>query len=192
MTRGHVLVIGLLVLGGCGDDDDDQVVQDLAIAAAADLTGAAPADMTGAAPADMTAGGDATTGSATRGATLTGADEVPPVNTVYTGTSTVVVNEARTEIAVTVTHTIPVGTTTAAHIHIGPPGVSGPIIFPLAAGAVATPLNMTLTAANLTPQAGAMTFAEAVNAILAGQTYVNVHSMTWPNGEIRGQLVEPQ
>jgi hypothetical protein len=43
-----------------------------------------------------------------------------------------------------------------------------------------------LTAADL--QAGAPTFADAVAAILRGDTYINVHTSLNPSGEIRGQV----
>ena len=47
-----------------------------------------------------------------------------------------------------------------------------------------------VTAADLQPQpaAGVTTFADAVQAILSGRTYINVHTQQNPNGEIRGQL----
>ena len=47
-----------------------------------------------------------------------------------------------------------------------------------------------LTAANLLPDPadGINTFAEAVNAIEAGQTYFNIHTVANPGGEIAGQI----
>ena len=50
----------------------------------------------------------------------------------------------------------------------------------------------TATAANVTGPANQGIdpgdFADAVEAILTGQTYANVHSTLFPNGEIRGQV----
>jgi CHRD domain/PEP-CTERM motif len=48
----------------------------------------------------------------------------------------------------------------------------------------------TLTSASLLPDPadGINTFAEAVNAIEAGQTYFNIHTVAFPGGEIAGQI----
>jgi hypothetical protein len=142
-------------------------------------------------PQDLTVILDMTGSAATLTATLTGAQEVPAVATTYTGESTVSVDATHTTITVATTHTIPPANTTIAHIHVGAVGVSGPVIFNLVTtGPVPSSFNNTLTNANLTPQsaAGVNSFEDAVNKILAGETYVNIHSMTYPNGEIRGQL----
>jgi hypothetical protein len=40
----------------------------------------------------------------------------------------------------------------------------------------------------LDPGAGINMFADAVNAIEAGQTYFNIHTVAFPGGEIRGQI----
>ena len=51
----------------------------------------------------------------------------------------------------------------------------------------------TITAANVIGPGGqgiaAGEFAEVLKAIRAGTVYANVHSVTFPAGEIRGQLV---
>jgi hypothetical protein len=53
-----------------------------------------------------------------------------------------------------------------------------------------SPLTKTLTSADFTADAanGINTFSDAVNAILAGNTYINVHTQQFPDGEIRGQF----
>jgi hypothetical protein len=109
-------------------------------------------------------------------ATLSGAQEVPPTPSVATGTGTLVV-EATTRTAtgaITVSGLVP----TAAHVHIGAPGVDGPIIIPLnnAGGGVWTvPANSRLTAAQYL-------------AFKQGNLYFNAHSVLFPDGEIRGQI----
>jgi hypothetical protein len=120
---------------------------------------------------------------------LTGAQETPPVTTPGTGTATVTINEAQTAItfSLSVQNLINI---TAAHIHIGAPGVAGPFFLPLSLTDFASPLTGTLTAANLTPlpAQGINTFADAVRAIQSGNAYINVHTAANPGGEIRGQL----
>ncbi|MEG2032922.1 MAG: CHRD domain-containing protein, partial [Janthinobacterium sp.] len=67
---------------------------------------------------------------------------------------------------------------TAAHLHEAPPGANGPAIVPLLKagdGMFAVP-----TETSLTPSQYA--------SYLAGNLYVNVHSATYPAGEIRAQL----
>lgn len=65
---------------------------------------------------------------------------------------------------------------TAAHIHLGPIGVPGGIIFPLAG----TGPTWTQTIGPLTPA--------QLNDLRSGNWYFNVHTMTNPGGEIRGQI----
>ncbi len=89
---------------------------------------------------------------------------------------------------------LPITTVTAAHIHVGAPGTNGPIIFSLFDIAFglpfASPLGGNLSAANLQtrPEAMITSFSDAVEAILSGNAYVNLHTAAFPAGEIRGQL----
>ena len=79
------------------------------------------------------------------------------------------------------------GAVVGAHIHYAPPGEAGGVIFPLAHGA--SPFSGTLTEADFTPlDGGPQTFEEALNAIRAGDTYINLHTAANESGEVRGQL----
>ena len=110
-------------------------------------------------------------------ALMSGDQEVPAVASSATGYSTIALDPvAKTISGVIVTSGI-VGT--AAHIHDGLPGVSGPVVVPLAGGPTVwtVPAGTTLTDAQIA-------------RLTAGTYYVNVHSEAAPNGEIRGQLTQ--
>jgi CHRD domain-containing protein len=84
---------------------------------------------------------------------------------------------------------------TAAHIHSGKTGANGPILVTLfkTESPSSKPINGILTSGNITnadlegPMAG-KTLIDLTKAMELGETYVNVHSEEFPNGEIRGQI----
>ena len=121
------------------------------------------------------------------GGPVDGAQEVPPVVTAATGEATVVISADDTTIWYIVEYSGLSGALAAAHIHTGAAGVNGGVILPLAASA--SPMVGTLTAADFSASGSVTTFAEAVAAIKAGETYVNLHTAANPGGEIRGQVV---
>jgi hypothetical protein len=106
---------------------------------------------------------------------LDGAQETPPNNSPATGSATIVIDTAANTLSYTVAYTGLTAPETAAHIHgFAPRGTAAGVLFPLPAG---------------NPKAGVITYAEAQEAnILAGLTYINIHSSTFPGGEIRGQI----
>jgi len=71
-------------------------------------------------------------------------------------------------------------TATLAHIHGGIAGTNGPVLVDFLASA-SDPNRWDV-------EAGDVLTAEQVDALLAGQLYVNVHSAAYPGGEIRGQI----
>jgi hypothetical protein len=137
-----------------------------------------------------------------RRATLRGTEEVPPVTTNASGSAELTISDDLTQVAYTLSYT-GLANVTQAHIHVGAVGVNGPIILflctnlalpagvpaPPACPAAAGTVTGTLTAANLIPNAaaGINTFADAITAILNGNTYTNVHTQAFPGGEVRGQ-----
>jgi len=91
------------------------------------------------------------------------------------------------------------GTAFAAHIHLGQRHTSGGVSAFLCGGgdkpvcpATAGTVEGTIDAADVVGPAAQGILAgqlnELVRAIRAGATYVNVHSTTFPGGEIRGQV----
>lgn len=116
-------------------------------------------------------------------ANLNGSQEVPsPTSFTGTGTGTLVINASNNTItSCSVTFSNLTGPAVAAHIHLAPPGIAGPIIIPLTLGAGGT--------SPATCSAGTGLTTEQVTALLQGNMYFNVHTSANPEGEIRGQIV---
>ncbi len=120
---------------------------------------------------------------------LTGGTEVPAVATAATGNATVVLNAAQTQLSVTVQFQNLTSTYTASHIHgPAPAGTNAAVkwgFVGLPAGWVfgAGSLSGTLTNFLVT----GITAADVTN-LNAGNFYVNIHSTTFPGGELRAQL----
>jgi hypothetical protein len=113
-------------------------------------------------------------GSGAMKVSLTGAEEVPPAKTDAKGSGSFRVAEDGT-ISGSVTTEGVKGT--MAHIHQGAKGQNGPVIIPLtkSGDTYTVPDGRKLTAAQL-------------DALKAGNLYVNVHSDRYKGGEIRAQL----
>ena len=90
---------------------------------------------------------------------------------------------------------------TQAHIHCGAAGVNGSVVvFLYGFNAEGTTVNGelasgTITPANLIPRAdsnscvgGLMTWDDLIERMQNGTVYVNVHTLAYPPGEIRGQI----
>jgi hypothetical protein len=87
---------------------------------------------------------------------------------------------------------------TQSHIHMAPAGANGGIVAWLYPSA--PPLQLipgrsqgilgqgVITAANLVGALAGQTLQDLLDAIAAGNTYVNVHTVQLPPGEIRGQI----
>ncbi|GAP63268.1 hypothetical protein ARMA_1691 [Ardenticatena maritima] len=126
-------------------------------------------------------------------ANLRGANEVPPVSTDTLGRARFRLSQDETSLRYRVLVRDLVDGT-AAHIHCGAPGVNGPVGATLFSGG---PVSITfgvltqgiLTAPDPGNGCGWLTLADMVAAMRAGDTYVNVHTLANPGGEIRGQIV---
>ena len=127
-------------------------------------------------------------------ANLHGGNEVPGVSTGSAGTSTVTWNTTTKAGTYRVdVYNMPVATT-ASHIHAGAPGVNGPVIvnFTVPAGGISNDyaLSGTFGCTDVVVRApqGINSCEDFEQALLLGNTYVNVHSTVNAGGEIRGQL----
>ena len=111
-------------------------------------------------------------------ATLNGASETPANASTATGTATYTYNPTTYILSGSVNFTGIVAS--AAHIHIGAVGVAGSVVFPLGGASPTSPISFTSIALT----------AQQQSDLMNGLYYVNVHSATFPGGEIRGQLVQ--
>ncbi len=124
-------------------------------------------------------------------ADLTGAEEVPPVVTDASGTAVFEANRAATAVRYAV-HVRDIEDILAAHLHCAPAGENGPVGVTLFSGGPVTVQGL-LAQGNITaPDAGNgcgwSTVADVIAALRSGDTYVNVHTLSHPPGEIRGQV----
>jgi hypothetical protein len=146
--------------------------------------------------------GTAQVGSAQQfSATLTGAQQVPPVVTPGSGLATLSLTGGSL-LTVNVTFANLSSGTLFAHIHAPAPlGQNAPVAVPFAgfpvgvtAGTYNAVLNLDLGSTYeptfLTANGGSVAAARTslVSAMTGGLAYVNVHTATFPNGEVRGQI----
>ncbi len=136
---------------------------------------------------------------------LLGANEVPVAATPGTGFARVTINDTLDTMRVEANFSGLLGTTTAAHIHCcAPAGTNVGVAtttptFPGFPGGVSSgTYDNTFDMTNLTSYNGtfvtnnggtaASAFAALFGGMQAGNAYFNVHSTSFPGGEIRGQL----
>lgn len=113
-------------------------------------------------------------------ATINGAQEVPANASPGTGTATLVLNNSQTQLSYSVTYQNLTSNRTAAHIH-GPaaPGTNAGVLHGLQnqTGTTSGSMNgvWNLSATNVTQ-------------LFNGLLYINIHSVNFSPGEIRGQI----
>jgi hypothetical protein len=137
-------------------------------------------------------------------ATLSGAEEVPPVSTNTSGRALIAFSDDDTaaEFLLQVRRGERI---TQAHIHCAPRGVNGPIVVFLAGlnaqgydvdGIFPWISNATLTDTSIIPRTPPEcpipinNLRDLKQLILDGNAYANVHSVAFSGGVVRGQLAE--
>ena len=126
---------------------------------------------------------EAAVAPAIRLARLSGPIEVPPGDPDGSGLATLIIDPARSQLCFSIVVDDILLPAIAAHIHVAPSGVAGPIVVPLtapdangtSAGCVGGIDQQLLRAIKNQPR----------------QYYVNVHTTDFPGGAVRGQLHRP-
>lgn len=141
-------------------------------------------------------------------ATLSGAQQTPPNASTATGTATLILSAAQDRLTYTITLVgldldglqTPADATddvTNLHIHGAAPGVAGPVRFGMIApGDDADDIVINGAAGTITgswEETDALFFGGTLSTyladLLAGNLYINVHTVAFPPGEIRGQIL---
>ncbi|MCY7411399.1 MAG: CHRD domain-containing protein, partial [Chitinophagales bacterium] len=113
-------------------------------------------------------------------ATIDGIQEVPAVVTSALGVAVAKLNTAMDTMWYHVVADGLSGAITGAHFHSGKKGVSGGVVVDLSAGISGNQVDGMISGSALT--------SDLINSFLTGGIYVNLHTATNPNGEIRGQV----
>ncbi|MDN5847517.1 MAG: CHRD domain-containing protein [Candidatus Nitrosocosmicus sp.] len=125
-------------------------------------------------------------------ASLSGQEEVPPVDTQATGMAEFTPVAPTNETVDFNVNATDIQGVTAGHIHSGAVGENGEVVVTLFT--FDTPQDMvsengTITADMLEGEMQGMTIADLITAMKDGNTYVNFHTEQNPSGEIRGQIM---
>lgn len=131
-------------------------------------------------------------------ASLSGANEVPPINTAGTGNFEMTIQPGMITFSLDFSDLS--STLMAAHLHFAPTKVSGGVMIWLCGGggqpacpaATSGTITGTIAAANVTGPAAqgiaAGDLDSALEAVRAGLSYANMHTANFGGGEIRGQV----
>ncbi len=119
---------------------------------------------------------------------LSGSNEVPPVETSTSGTFQVELHTSEDRGRVNVFTTIPDGDVTGAHLHVAAAGANCPVVVNLTPDGAASFLR-DFDATGLTGNGGITTWQQFLDALEAGNIYVNIHTAANPGGQLRGQVV---
>jgi hypothetical protein len=130
-------------------------------------------------------------------APASGAQEVPAADTLARGNAVFQVSKDGTEISYKLI-VANIENVTMAHIHLAPAGVNGPVVVWLYPSAPPPQLiegrfdgilaEGVITEADLVGPLAGQPLSALIEAMAAGNTYINVHTSQYPGGEVRGQI----
>ena len=118
-------------------------------------------------------------------AMLSGLNESPPNASPATGSATMVLNNAQTELTYMLSFSGLTSAQTAAHFHnddLANPSPNGGVVRGIGVGSPISGVWKNTDAQPLTPA--------MVVELFAGRIYINVHTSNFPAGEIRGNVIE--
>ncbi|MBI4201557.1 MAG: CHRD domain-containing protein [Chloroflexi bacterium] len=128
---------------------------------------------------------------------LSGDEEVPARDTRAQGQAIFQLSTDGTELSY-VLIVANINNVTQAHIHVAPPGVNGPVVawlYPSAPPAELIPGRFsgvlaegTITPDSLVGPLAGSTLEDLLEMMREGNTYVNVHTLQFPGGEVRSQI----
>lgn len=128
---------------------------------------------------------------------LSGSEEVPPVDTRAQGQAVFQTSLDGTSIHFML-NVANIEDITQAHIHLAPAGQNGPVVawlFPAMPPPVLIPGRFqgvlsagVITEGSLVGPLEGKTLDDLISEIMNGNTYVNVHTVPFPAGEVRGQI----
>ena len=127
-------------------------------------------------------GGDVPAGATAFFATLSGDQEVPPVEGDAMGEAALTLNDDETEIVLDISATGISGTVIGMHLHRAAAGANGDVV-----------LNLTDTVVDsgdgrIGASGSVAISSETLSDLRAGIVYLNIHTANNPGGEIRGQF----
>jgi CHRD domain len=189
MNRFGFAILGVAMLFGCSDDNNNPDSPTTTIDAPRTVDGSTSTADAGA-PADASV---AVTFNVTMTAAAEPTQPACAAGAGATGTAMVTVSADNSTITVSGTYANLSGTVNAGHIHFGGPQDAGPVVIPFTGVANGT-FSGTFTSSAYTnagmgtPPAPA-TFAAFVTQLkMGGKGYVNLHTTACPLGEIRAEL----
>ena len=126
---------------------------------------------------------------------LSGRNEVPANTSPASGFANFTYNEAAGTFDIRMFVTGLTSAIVDSHIHMNVPGSNGPVVVPLGAGFAPVAGGFELTAvglslASIVPPAG-FTAQDVLMEILLGRAYFNIHTINFPGGEVRGNIIAP-